>query len=169
MRTKENLYPTLRIAALALLFLFTAAVQNSFLSNYSVPLVLLVPLTVSVCSFEGEFAGVFFGIAGGALYDIASPVSDGVFTLLFGIIGCAAGLIMRYVFRSTFLSVFLLTLAASLLTNLTSFVFTVILRDASNAAEIFLKFYLSGAFFTALILPVFYYPVKFLEARLKKL
>lgn len=169
MKIKESFYPALRIACITAVYLFTAALQNTFFSNFSTPLVLLVPLTVSVCSFEGEFAGVFFGVLSGALYDIVSSAPDGVFTLIFGVFGCAAGLLMRYILRETFLSVFLLTLTASFLTAAASFVFTVILKDASNAFAVFAKFYLSGAFLTAITLPIFYYPIKFIETRFKKI
>jgi|GEM_PF-2278391 len=168
MRTKENLYPAIRTAVLALLFLITAAAQNVFFSSLPVPLILLVPLTVSVCVYEGEFTGLFFGLAAGALYDAVSPVPDGIFALLFAALGCAVGFLARFIFRNTLMSAFLLTLAFSLLTVLTSFVFNVAFKNPSLALHSYAGFYISGALLTSALLPVFYYPVKFLETKLKK-
>ncbi|MBQ7637389.1 MAG: hypothetical protein IJS90_00635 [Clostridia bacterium] len=169
MKTKESFYPALRIAALTLIFIAVSAAQNAVCVQHKLPIVLLVPLTVCVCSFEGEFAGLFFGIAGGALYDAASPAPDGVFTLLFAVLGCASGLLMRYVLRNTALSVFLLTLAFSFMTSLTAFVFIASAGDLTEATSVFTGTYLKSAVLTVFTLPVFYFPVKFIETRLRKL
>ena len=163
MKLKERILPVCRILLLAALFIAAAAVQNSFLGSLKYAVLPLVPLTVAVCAFEGEMGGLLFGLLGGALYDIASPAADGVYALLFAALGCAVGLTMRYLFRSTLMSVFLLTAAFSLLTSLTGLIFTVFAKDHTGVLAAARARFLPGAALTALLAPLFYYPVRGIE------
>lgn len=167
MKIKEQRYPLYRRLILAGLFLLTAALQNTLFSLAGHTVLLLVPLTVSVSIFEKEFAGMFFGLLGGALYDLASPTPDGVYALLFAILGCAVGLMMHYVFRNTLLTALLMTLSFALITVITAFLFNVLIRDASGAASIFSHRFFPPAVAAAVLLPVFYYPVRYIENKLR--
>ena len=167
MNIKERRYPIYRRLIFVGMFLLTAAVQNTLLTAAGHTALLLVPLTVSVCICEKEFAGLFFGILGGALYDIASPAPDGVYALLFAALGCAVGLLTHYVFRNTLLSGLLLTLAFGFLTVLTGFIFTVLIKDATGATAIFTHLFFPRVIGCAVLLPVFYYPVRFLDNKLR--
>ena len=167
MKTKVNTLPAVRRVLLVLMFLCAAALQNVFFSGTRTPLLLLVPLTAAVCAFEHEFAGVFFGMLGGALYDTASTSApDGVYALLFAALGAAVGLLMHYVFRRTLLSVYLLTLAFAFLTALTGFVFSAVTEPGIGLSTFF-SFSLPGALLTSLFLPAAFYPVRFLEDKLR--
>lgn len=167
MRTRARFYPLIKRTLYVLLFLAAAAVQGTFLGAAKYALLLLVPLTVSVCAFEQEFAGMFFGLLGGALYDLASPATDGIYTLLFAVLGCAVGLTMHYLFRNTLLSAALLTFLFAFMTALTGFIFTVLAKDAAGALTVLRVRYLPGVFFTTLLLPVFYYPIRALDRKLR--
>ena len=167
MKTKARFLPVLRIAVYAAAFVLTAVFQNTFLGGLPVAVIPLVPLTVSVCTFEGEFAGLFFGLLAGALYDIASPVPDGIFTLVFAVAGCAVGLCMHYVFRSTLLSALLMTLLFALVAAGTGFIFTVLAKDAPGAFHAFRQRCVPGVLLTVLMLPVFYYPIKAADGKLR--
>ncbi len=167
MKRKSSIQPLVRRGIYVVLFVLAAVLQGTFLGAARFTPVLLVPLTAAVCAHEREFAGLFFGLLGGVLYDALSPAADGVFTLLFAAAGCAVGLLMHYVFRGTLLSVFILTLAFSLLTVITGFVFTVLIHDAGGALGVFRRGYLPCALVTALLLPLFYYPVRALDSGLR--
>ena len=133
MRTKERIYPVFRRVIYIALFVLTGVVQNTLLGMRGSILLPLIPLTVAVCVFEHEYAGFFFGLLGGALYDLASPAADGIYAIVFAVLGCAAGLVMHYLFRGTLLSAFLLTLIFALCTALTGFIFMVLAKDRSGA------------------------------------
>jgi cell shape-determining protein MreD len=167
MKIKARVFPVLRVTVLALLFLVTAAVQNTLPGSLKYAVLPLVPLTVSVCAFEGEMGGLFFGLLGGALYDLASPAADGVYALLFAALGCAVGLTMRWVFRNTLMSVLLLTAAFSLLTAAAGLVFTVFAKDHAGVFAVLRGRFLPGAALTALLVPLFYYPVRAIESGLR--
>ena len=167
MRTKTRFLPVLRRAVYVLLFLAVAVIQNTFLGGHGIAVLPLVPLTVAVCTFEGEFAGLFFGLLGGALCDIASPVPDGVFALLFAVLGCAVGLTMHYVFRGTLLSAVLLTLACAAVVLTAAFLFNVFANDPTGAFTVFRRAYLPGIALTTALLPIFYYPVRAADGKLR--
>lgn len=167
MKTGVRFLPACRIALYAALFVLTAVFQNTFLSGLPVGLLPLAPLTVAVCTFEGEFSGLFFGILGGALYDIASPVPDGVYALLFAALGCAAGLFMHHMFRNTLLSALLMTFVFTSATVTVGFLFTVALKDPAGTVAVLRRHVLPGIFFTVLLTPVFYYPIRALDEKLR--
>ena len=167
MKTGVRYLPACRIALYAVLFVLTAVFQNTFLSGLPVGLLPLAPLTVAVCTFEGEFSGLFFGILGGALYDIASPVPDGVYALVFGALGCAVGLFMHHMFRNTLLSALLMTLIFTTAAVTVGFLFTVAVKDPAGAAAVVRRQAIPGIFFTVLLTPVFYYPIRALDQKLR--
>jgi rod shape-determining protein MreD len=167
MKTRSRFLPVCRAAVCVLLFVLTAVFQNTFLSGLPVGLLPLAPLTVAVCTFEGEFAGLFYGILSGALYDIASPVPDGVYTLVFAVLGCAVGLCMHYLFRNTLLSAMLITLIFTAVAVGVGFVFNVIVKDAAGAAAVLRQRAIPGVLLTTLLTPVFYYPVRAADGKLR--
>ncbi len=167
MKTKARYLPVCRIALYAALFVLTGVIQNTFLGGLRVPVLPLVPLTVAVCTFEGEFTGLFFGILGGALCDIASPAPDGIFALLFAALGCAVGLCMHYLFRSTLLSALLMTLLFTAAAAAVGFFFTVFLKDPAGAFPLFRQRTVPGVLLTVLLQPVFYYPIRAIDGKLR--
>ena len=167
MRTKERIYPVFRRVIYIALFVLTGVVQNTLLGMRGSILLPLIPLTVAVCVFEHEYAGFFFGLLGGALYDLASPAADGIYAIVFAVLGCAAGLVMHYLCRGTLLSAFLLTLIFALCTALTGFIFMVLAKDRSGAFAVFRSTFLPGAVCSSLLLPVFYYPIRLLDQKLR--
>lgn len=168
MRTKESVWPVIIKRVIWAAFLLLAfTLQSAVFGSLPVAVTLLAPMTAAVCAFETELGGLFFGLLGGALYDLASPVSDGVYALLFAVLGCAAALMMRYVLRSTLFSVWLIALVFAFCTAVTGFIFTVLAKDFSGALTVFRQRVLPGALLTALILPLFYYPVRAVDAKLR--
>lgn len=167
MKTKARYLPVCRIALYAVFFILTGVIQNTFFGGLRVAVLPIVPLTVAVCAFEGEFTGLFFGMLGGALYDLASPAPDGIYALLFAALGCAVGLCMHYLFRGTLLSALLLTLIFAAAVSITGFFFTVFLKDPSGAFALFRHRTLPGILITTLMQPVFYYPIRAIDGKLR--
>lgn len=84
-------------------------------TGISVPVYFLIPLTVCTAMFEKEFSGLLFGLLSGALWDLASPVTDGFLALAFAFFGCLTGLLTHYLLRNTLLSAIILNITAVLL------------------------------------------------------
>ena len=167
MKTKERVYPVLRRVIYIILFILVGVLQNTMLGLRGSLLLPLIPLTVSVCVFEQEYAGFFFGLLGGALYDLASPAADGIYAVVFAVLGCAVGLVMHYLFRGTLLSAFLLTLVFALITVTVGCVFMVLAKDATDVFTVFRSTFLPGAIFSSLLLPLFYYPIRMMDQKLR--
>ncbi len=170
MLKKNTLRLALRRLILAVLVIFTALIQNSaggVFTKSDTGFFLLIPLTVSIAMFEKEFAGMFFGLLAGALWDLASPVTDGVFALFFTVTACACGLLTHYVFRNSLRGAALLTTAVFILFCGIGVIFNCLLKDPSGAEYYLKTFCLHSYFPTIVFLPVFYYPVSFTEKRLR--
>lgn len=90
---------------------------------FSVPL--LIPLCVAVSMHEKEFAGMFWGLLTGVLWDMVSPHTDGLMAVIFTIAGLLTGLLTRYTLRNTLQSALLLTAAGALIPSVISLFYSV--------------------------------------------
>ena len=115
----------------------------------SMPVYLLLPLLISISMYEREFTGLFFGLFAGALWDLASPLSDGFLALVFAVCAYAIGLLSRYILRNTLLSQIVLTVVLSAVYS----VFMLIHTGLSSGTE-FLRELTLGMYLPALILTV---------------
>ncbi len=79
------------------------------------PILLLIPVTAAFTMHENEFAGLFLGLLSGILWDAASPLTDGMYALIFPAVFLLTGLLTRYVLRNTYLTAALFTAVYSLI------------------------------------------------------
>lgn len=163
---KRSLRPLIRRSLLAVLLLLTGVFQNTFLSSLHPGIWLLIPAAVVIAVHEKEFAGMFYGILAGALWDLASPAPDGLYTLCFAVFACSCGLLARRIFRSTLPAAMLLCLFFSSAICIVSLVCNVLSGGSQGLFFAFLRFYFPSILLTTLTLPIFYFPVKFIEQRL---
>ncbi len=170
MQKNSTVRLVLRRCALAVLFIIASLVQNSaggILSKYNIGFFILIPLTVSTAMFEKEFAGMLYGLFAGALWDLASPVPDGVYALFFTVTGCACGLLAHFVLRNSLKSAAVLTAAVFVLFCGVSLLFNCLIKDAAGAKYYLTEFCLKSFAATFVFLPLTYYPVSFLEKRFR--
>ena len=100
---KRGLFAVMIIAAyLVQLVIIPRAVQS-----FSIFLLPGLLCAISMC--EKELPAAFFGLAAGALWDLASPVTDGAFALIFTVFCCTASLLTRYLIRNTLLTAVIFT------------------------------------------------------------
>lgn len=167
MKTKKISYVALKRVLFTAAVVFFALFQNAFLPALGLtgPVWLLIPLVTALAMAEHEFAGMLFGLLAGALWDLSSPVSDGVITLFFTVFACAAGLLTRYLLRNSVLSAAALTSAGALAYSLISFLFNCLTRDTGAFGFSVGFFYLRGIIYSAVLTPVFYYPVRAVAAK----
>ncbi len=152
--------------------IFTALIFMSFILQFTViprtqlpvPVLILIPLGISVSMFEKEFSGMFFGLLTGALWDLASPVTDGVLALIFTFFFCLAGLLTHYILRNTLLTAILFTLSGSVLYSL----FIQLFFSESITAEVFGELLTDTLIPSSLIAVLICIPVYFLVRRISK-
>ncbi|MBR2410507.1 MAG: rod shape-determining protein MreD [Clostridia bacterium] len=117
MKHKKLLMPVLRRGSFVLLILASFIIQFTLLpkAGISASVYLLIPVSVCIAMFEKEFSGLFFGLLAGALWDLASPVTDGSLALFFALSGCIAGLLTHYLLRNTLLTAIILSFLQSVI------------------------------------------------------
>lgn len=160
----------LRRIILAAAVTAAALIQNSAggaLSKYNIGVFLLIPLTVSIGMFEKEFAGMFFGIFAGALWDLCSPAADGVYALFFAFTTFLCGLLTHYVLRNSVKSAAVITAAVFAAFAAVSLIFNCLAKDPSGA-EFYIKSFIPRSLAaTALTLPPAYYAVSLVHKRFR--
>lgn len=166
---RETKFKILRrgIFAAAVTAVFLLQYTASFVS-YSVPFStgLLLPLTVSVAMAEREYAGLCFGLLAGVLTDTASSVTDGIFTLYYAIIACAAGLLAHYVFRNTVLTAMLFTAASGTAYCLILLFFNCFIHDISYTGMLLKSEYVPSVILSTVLTPAVFYPVVHIRNRM---
>ena len=120
MKTKKLTLHFIRRLIYVLLTVAAYLFQCAFLprTGFPLPVFFLIPLLISVSLFEHEFSALFFGLLTGALWDLASPVTDGALALIFAFTACLTGLLSHYILRNTLLNTLLLTAIVSIIYSL---------------------------------------------------
>ena len=146
---------------------FFAVFQNTFLPalGINIPVFFLIPLCVAISMSEYEFSGMLFGLLAGALWDLSSPLSDGIITLFFTVFAMLAGLFTHYILRNTIIAAFVLTGSGAIIYSFINFIFNCLSRDISPVNFRSAVFYLCGILLTTVLTPIFYYPVRALSAK----
>lgn len=171
MLKNNKLRLALRHILLVVIVFAATLLQNTaggILSQYNAGCFLLIPLSVSIAMFEKEISGMFFGLLTGILWDISSPVTDGVFALFFTLTAFTCGLLTHYIFRNSLKAAAVFTTAEFVLFCGVSLIFNCILKDASGAWYYTATFCAHSFPFTLLALPFAYYIVKFTEKHLRQ-
>lgn len=148
---RRVIFIILTFAAFVIQFTYIPALSLSF------PLYTLIPLSVSVAMFEKEFSGILFGLLAGILWDMASPMPDGILALGFCIFAFITGLLTRYLIRNTLLSALLLSFAACLIYSSAALLATGFSSDPILLREIAVSVYLPATALSSLLtLPVYF-------------
>ena len=163
---REDLLPVIRITLLVLLTLSVGVVQNVFLLGLRFPLLLLVPWTVCVSMHEGELTSLLIGALSGAVYDLASPVHDGVFAFLFALFSLFACLLAKHKFRHTATGAVILAFIFGSGVCFIHFVYAA-LRDGPFSRELLTGTLFPMELFAAVIAPLVFYPLGALERKLR--
>ena len=117
---KNILFPKSLIKRLIFTVMISASYLLQFIVLPSADITLtvsfLIPTGVAIALSDKEIPSLLYGALIGALWDLASPVTDGSFSLIFAFIMCVASLLARYVLRNTLLTAVLFTLSLTVIT-----------------------------------------------------
>ena len=166
LKHREDLLPPLRIGLLVVVTVLIGVAQNIFLMELPVPIILSIPLTAAIAIREKELTSLLFGMLSGAILDLVSPIHDGVFTLTFALLAMLVSLLARYKVRDTLAGAVVLTLFFTAVVYGVLYVFLLArLKSLSDAA---LRLFFPAMVVSAVLTPVFYYPIRFAEEKLRR-
>lgn len=159
----QNKLP-MKIVGYALFLLLVYCLQTSrgtsvTLFSYRVDLLPLVLAAVAL--WDGPEAGLIIGLLTGILYDISTPMAEGLLPLLYMLYGVFAGVLSQRYLRKVFPACLLLSVLAILLGNVVRVLYLMWLKDAVfGALGVTL---LAELMFSLLFTPAAYYPIRFLS------
>ncbi len=135
------------------LFVVSYIFQFLFLPRLGInfPVLLLIPLTISVSMYEREFSGLFFGLLAGALWDIASPLPDGSLALIFSVLACITGLLIHYMLRNTLLTALLISFIFTVFYSLITYLFSASGFNYAFLKDVSVTHYMPSLLFSVII------------------
>lgn len=166
----ENKANRIRRIKIAVVIFVTFLLQNNPLFSskpQSVPIMLLVPLTVCIGMFEREIWGMVFGLFAGVLLDAFSAESLCYHSIALTCIGFISGLLVTGIFRNTMKTCLIFSSVALFLYNTLYFIIYYI-SDAGNSSDyIYVNYYLESVFFSFVFTFVFYYIIRMISSKKK--
>lgn len=157
-----------RILLLALTILL-AALQNTdglLPEFFGARLFPLIPFAVCVGMCEGELSGLFYGLLGGAFWDVCAGGPDGIHALLLAFFGAAAGFLVHFFMKNTLFTQYCLSAAGCAVSMVSYWFFTVSLTVGDSGHEKLLGFYLPSAVVTAAFSFLLYYLTRLISVKL---
>ena len=115
---------------------------------------LLTVCAVSIAVFEGDIAGMWFGMAAGLLVDLGSTAPFGFYALISLIICYGCGLLVMYLMRNNIVTSVILGFAAVVLVSAVQWFF---LSGSRDILYFIPNILLPRAFYSTLTVPAFYY------------
>ena len=164
LRYGNNKPKYIRFIIYVLLITGVALVQNS---PYIIPDIfgarafMLLPVCVSIAMFEREIAAAVFGVFAGVLWDICLA-KDGFNSVVLLLIGAVCSLLISHFMRNNILTALVLG-AGAVVSYCIIYVFiNLVLSGAGASVGQLFAFYLPSCIYTAVFIPVFYFPVSWI-------
>ena len=123
----------------------------------------VIGLFVAIAVLENEFVGALYALAAGILCDTAAAYTFGIASLLFIVMGCAAGLCVMYFFNSCPRTTFFITLVEAGVYNLLGYYVLYGIWGYADAVRLILPRVLPATVLTALWGLILFFPVRFIR------
>lgn len=164
---KQRKILLLRRLLLALLLLLLSLLQNTdgfFPQIFGVRALLLIPAVVCIAVFERDFAGLFFGLFAGALWDAAAGGAS--FRALYLMaVGFFCGVLINTLMRCNIMTATLLSAVATLLYEAAAWLVAFPLAGLDRPVFMLLRYYLPGAVYSIVFAPVLFILVRAVQKR----
>ena len=169
MKNRKTVLNVLRRLIFSLLIIAAYLLQCVLFPKtaFPFPVLILIPATLSVAMFELEYAGLFFGLLAGALWDLASPMPDGLLAFLFALAAGLTGLLSRYVLRNTLLGAMGVILTVSVLYTAIAIPVFSSAMDLYETRSVFYTRFLPAILTSVLLTVPCYFTVRWLSVRLR--
>ncbi len=161
---KKTIY---RRALLALIILALSLIQNGagrFLKIGGAGPLLLIPAVTAAAMFEGDVAGIFYGLFAGALWD-AFAKGNNFNSIYLVAVGYICGTLIITLMRNNFMTHLILSGAASLLYCTGYWLYHFIICGVDRALLTLIGFYLPMALYTTVLSPVIFLIVRFVHSK----
>ncbi|MDR1565600.1 MAG: rod shape-determining protein MreD [Oscillospiraceae bacterium] len=128
----------------------------------------MLPICVCVCIalFEGEFAGLLFGAAGGLLMDFSGTKVFGFHALFLTILCYVCGMFVVYLMRNNIVTCMLLGTGSLLIIGIMRWLFLYVIWDYDGLWYLFYSVILPSVGYSMVLLPVFFYLNKVIATHL---
>ena len=169
-KLKKNLRAVVKwfIYSLLLIILFVISQTPNVLSFFGVRAVLILPLTLLVAIFEGEFAGGIYAACAGMLWGCSADMVFGYYSIILLVLAVACALIAQYGLSVSLFSSLLLSAGSAVILFLLDFFFQYAIWGYSGLSALFVRSVLPTATVTILFTIPLYFVVKFVSTRLQE-
>ena len=167
----EGLPVFLKRIILFLLVVVFAALQNTdgiLPCIFGARFFILIPLVIAIAMSEGEIAGLFYGLAAGAFWDVCSAGLDGFHTLYLALLGTLTGVLVHFFMRNKLLTQYCICGIACFTHSILYWLITVYIPMGDRMYSKLLGFYLPSAVITTAISAVIWLAVGFICKKLSK-
>lgn len=167
----EGLPIFLKRIILFLLVLVFAALQNTdgiLPCIFGARFFILIPLVTAIGMFEGELAGLFYGLTAGAFWDVCSAGLDGFHTFFLALLGTVTGVLVHFFMRNKLLTQYCICGIAAFSHSILYWLITVYIPAGDNMYSKLLGFYLPCAVITTAVSFIIYYFVRFICLKLSE-
>lgn len=127
---------------------------------------ILIPVIVCIGMCEGELAGLLYGLAGGAFWDVCASGIDGFHGFYLALTGCIAGILVHFVMRNRLLTQYCICTIATLVYCVVYWYATVYSQTGDMNYNKLLGFYLPGAVVTTAISFAVYFVIRYISKTL---
>lgn len=163
-KTSPNLLRHVAWSVLLVLAFLLQTTSGFALKVGSAHFQLVIPVIICIAMFERESVGCWYGLAGGLLMDVVSPVIPGYNALMLLITGTVAGLLIHHLLRNTVLTALVFCFVSLFLYESNYWLFFVYLKGTLEPGGI----YWSNYFLTVLWSMVIVIPLYLLVRVVKK-
>ena len=152
---KKTIY---RRALLALIIFAFSLIQNGagkFLKIGGAGPLLLIPAVIAAAMYEGDTAGIFYGLFAGALWDVFAK-GNNFNTIFLVIVGYVCGTLIMTVMRNNFVTHLLLSSVCTVIYCLGYWLYHFVIINLDRAFITLISFYIPMMIFTVILsTPVF--------------
>ncbi len=167
----EGLPVFIKRIILFLIVIVFAALQNTdgiLPCIFGARFFILIPLVISIAMYEGETAGLFYGFAAGAFWDVCSAGLDGFHAFYLALLGAVTGILIHYFMRNKLLTQYCICAVASFCHAVFYWLITVNIPVGDRMYHKLLSFYLPSAVITTATSFIIYFAVGFICRKLSK-
>lgn len=123
---------------------------------------ILIPLVIAIAMHEGETAGLFYGLAAGAFWDVCSAGPDGFHAFYLALLGTVTGFLVRFIMRNKIITQYCICFISIFVHMVIYWAVTVYIPVGDFRYGKLLGFYLPSAVITIAASFIVYYMVRFI-------
>ncbi len=124
--------------------------------------VLLLPVLISLCTFETDLSCGITGAIFGLMFDYSASKLMGLNGLFFLLVGVIVSLCFIYFMKKNVVNVWAATVIAAAVHGLLDFFFTYLLYGYDHCLVVFLKYTIPTFVYTSISAPFIYFIIKFI-------